>query len=267
MIASEVSGRPIVALAEAIRMSAASASSRPPPTATPSMAAMNGMGREAKRSIVFRSTVTNSEVSSWVMVARSFRSAPAEKTLSEKEVTTRHRQPPIEWGLYLSCLVSSVSSMLLASLPPSSTSKQFCSSCIISRPIALAFGRLRVILVTIAAQSVLLLVASKRFSIKTCFCENDKSVEEDVVKSFCLEQSIRARQKCLLSGCRLWFCRDSTTLRQKFPVDDLIAIARDNVSIPPFYYIDFNQVSLAMKQTTTSAFRSCKVIVVVSIIQ
>mmetsp|Transcript_2256 Transcript_2256/g.4833 ORF Transcript_2256/g.4833 Transcript_2256/m.4833 type:complete len:200 (+) Transcript_2256:307-906(+) len=115
MIASEVSGSPRTAFVEAIRMSAARANSRPPPTATPSMAATTGMGRDANLSIVFRSKATKSAVSSSVMVARSFRSAPAENTLSEHEVRTRHRQ--LVLALAPSCVLLSSVSLLPLPLP------------------------------------------------------------------------------------------------------------------------------------------------------
>mmetsp|Transcript_10790 Transcript_10790/g.27316 ORF Transcript_10790/g.27316 Transcript_10790/m.27316 type:complete len:205 (+) Transcript_10790:244-858(+) len=128
-MASVVSGSPRTAASETIRKSVASASSSPPPTATPSIAARVGMGNSAMRCIVFLNKLTNSWVSSSVIVARSLRSAPAEKTLSEKEVTTRHRQ--------------------LDSVSFSKTSRQAPSSRIICWPMAFALGRFRVSLVIV----------------------------------------------------------------------------------------------------------------------
>jgi hypothetical protein len=110
-------------LIEATLKSAAKASSSPPPRATPSMAAITGTSSFATRSIALRSNYTNCSASPCVMDFRSFKSAPAEKTLCENEVSTTQR-------LSASC---------------SSEFREFCSSCIMTAPMAFAWGLLSVI--------------------------------------------------------------------------------------------------------------------------
>mmetsp|Transcript_14982 Transcript_14982/g.21663 ORF Transcript_14982/g.21663 Transcript_14982/m.21663 type:complete len:218 (+) Transcript_14982:1564-2217(+) len=81
-MASDVSGSPMWVEEDTTRRSAARASSRPPPRATPSMAAIVGMGRVAKSEVRFRRRVTKCWTSSGdVIRLRSFKSAPAQKTL------------------------------------------------------------------------------------------------------------------------------------------------------------------------------------------
>ena len=91
-MANDVSGNPNTELCSlAMRMSAASANSSPPPNAAPSIAAMIGMGNCDKRWKVSRSAVT--KISAWgnVIWDRSFKSAPAEKTRYETDVKMRQR--------------------------------------------------------------------------------------------------------------------------------------------------------------------------------
>ena len=96
MIPSRASVRPISAPSAAIRMSQASASSSPPPNATPFTAAMVGRGNAASVSMSALISPRKTRVSSSVQVRRSFRSAPDENALSPPPVSTSARRsaPP-----------------------------------------------------------------------------------------------------------------------------------------------------------------------------
>lgn len=63
----------------AILMSHASATSSPPPSAVPSMAAITGTGRSARSETVFLSRLTKGPTSSSFISALSLRSAPEQK--------------------------------------------------------------------------------------------------------------------------------------------------------------------------------------------
>lgn len=97
IIPKEVSGNPTLAMVlDATRMSVAKANSKPPPTATPSMTLMVGMGNLATRSNVIRSKCTHwSTASIVVMRARSCKSAPAENTRDD-DVNMTHREEGME---------------------------------------------------------------------------------------------------------------------------------------------------------------------------
>ena len=73
------------------RRSQARASSAPPPRAKPSTAAIVGIGSAAKALNVALKSCTNSDASCCDMTARSFKSAPAEKTPAAVERTTTQR--------------------------------------------------------------------------------------------------------------------------------------------------------------------------------
>mmetsp|Transcript_20440 Transcript_20440/g.40877 ORF Transcript_20440/g.40877 Transcript_20440/m.40877 type:complete len:262 (-) Transcript_20440:141-926(-) len=92
MMAREVSGRPKRASAPATLMSHERAISRPPPSAAPSTAAMVGSGRLESAVKVLRRELTNVDASSWLMVLRSLRSAPAQKTRSTSLVRMTARR-------------------------------------------------------------------------------------------------------------------------------------------------------------------------------
>mmetsp|Transcript_5278 Transcript_5278/g.13333 ORF Transcript_5278/g.13333 Transcript_5278/m.13333 type:complete len:237 (+) Transcript_5278:22-732(+) len=91
MIPRRTSGRATFASGPATRRSHASAISSPPPSATPSSAAMVGMGRLSMASVSARRRDTNSRTSSMDMPFLSLRSAPAQKTpgTSECRMSTR----------------------------------------------------------------------------------------------------------------------------------------------------------------------------------
>lgn len=80
MMPNLVSGRPTCAREPKTRKSVARASSSPPPSASPLMAEIVGIGRAEMSRSVPRRFARNAAVCSGVNVARSFRSAPAQKT-------------------------------------------------------------------------------------------------------------------------------------------------------------------------------------------
>jgi len=80
MMANLVSGRPTCAREPKTRKSVARASSSPPPSASPLMAEIVGIGRAEMSRSAPRRFARNAAVCSGVNVARSFRSAPAQKT-------------------------------------------------------------------------------------------------------------------------------------------------------------------------------------------
>lgn len=80
MMPNLVSGRPTCACEPKTRKSVARASSSPPPSASPLMAEIVGIGRAEMSRSAPRRFARNAAVCSGVNVARSFRSAPAQKT-------------------------------------------------------------------------------------------------------------------------------------------------------------------------------------------
>jgi hypothetical protein len=84
MMANRVSTRPIFDILPATLMSQAKAISKPPPNATPSMAAMVGTGKSCKSVIKFLPVATNRPTSSILIFALSLRSAPAQNAPEEK---------------------------------------------------------------------------------------------------------------------------------------------------------------------------------------
>uniref|UniRef100_A0A2M4AWW4 Putative secreted protein n=1 Tax=Anopheles triannulatus TaxID=58253 RepID=A0A2M4AWW4_9DIPT len=100
---SFVSTRPSFALVATTRISQASAISRPPPSAAPSIAATTGVGICSMLTIIWRSFETKRLTSCGVKVARSFRSAPAQKIPGTRlrRITTR---------TFLSCARTSIAS-------------------------------------------------------------------------------------------------------------------------------------------------------------
>ena len=91
MMARRVSVRPRVAAVEAMRMSQASASSVPPPSAMPFTAAMTGMPSCSMAVKRLRMVKMNSFTFSGGSPARSFRSAPEQKAFSPEPVITMTR--------------------------------------------------------------------------------------------------------------------------------------------------------------------------------
>lgn len=91
MMANFVSTRPNLAFIDATRRSAASAYSRPPPNAAPSIAAMVGCGKSAIALEIERNFETNNGTSFICIEARSLRSAPAQNTpgTTERMINTR----------------------------------------------------------------------------------------------------------------------------------------------------------------------------------
>ena len=80
MMPNLVSGRPTCAWEPKTRKSVARASSSPPPNASPLIAEIVGIGRAEMSRSAPRRFARNAAVCSGVNVARSFRSAPAQKT-------------------------------------------------------------------------------------------------------------------------------------------------------------------------------------------
>jgi len=111
-MARRVSGRATVVVDAKTRMCVVRASSRPPPKAGAAKAEMVGMGNCDIDANVPRSVVKKLDVSSWVNVALSLRSAPAQKlvSISLAKINARvdHWSPSL--CRLLTCCVSSVSS-------------------------------------------------------------------------------------------------------------------------------------------------------------
>ena len=75
------------ALLDTVRMSAPSASSAPPPSATPSTAAMTGTGSAARLAMMPRTASPKRIMSGGACPARSFRSAPAQNAPVQAQCT------------------------------------------------------------------------------------------------------------------------------------------------------------------------------------
>lgn len=84
MMPKPVSGKPIEALALTVRTSAASASSAPPPSAAPSMAARTGTGSAAKPAMTSRTLSLKRMMSAGCCSLLSFRSAPAQNAPADR---------------------------------------------------------------------------------------------------------------------------------------------------------------------------------------
>ena len=114
MMASVVSGRPMTAAVEAIRMSHASASSKPPPSATPLIAAIVGTGISATACIAREIEATASATSTDPRPARSFRSAPALNARSPSPTKIVARASGSSRTAFEASAISSTSSRLSA---------------------------------------------------------------------------------------------------------------------------------------------------------
>ncbi|KAF4518144.1 hypothetical protein B566_EDAN008846 [Ephemera danica] len=90
-MASRLSTKPNLTLEAATRRSHARASSKPPPNAAPSIAAITGMGNLSTEAVRERSPQTKSLTSELLIPARSLRSAPAQNTPGTKlrKINTR----------------------------------------------------------------------------------------------------------------------------------------------------------------------------------
>mmetsp|Transcript_15583 Transcript_15583/g.35109 ORF Transcript_15583/g.35109 Transcript_15583/m.35109 type:complete len:230 (-) Transcript_15583:37-726(-) len=127
MMPRAVSGRPRMALAPATRISHARASSNPPPSAAPSMTAMVGKGVVAMAWKVPRSLLTKATTSSFDIVMRSFRSAPAQKTFSDVLLMSNVFTVVSADSFLIASLISSTISAQRAFLP-CSRSKYRCAT-------------------------------------------------------------------------------------------------------------------------------------------